>query len=84
MTRDKPKPGPHGHPDADADAHALDTADTDTADTDTLTVAVLRGYLRRWKWEVGQFFDGVGPDSTDDELLEIADKHPMFRITTKP
>ena len=24
---------------------------------------ILRAYLRRWKWEVGQFFDGVGPDS---------------------
>src|SRR5690349_15122013 len=24
---------------------------------------VLRAYLRRWKWEVGQFFDGVGPDA---------------------
>ena len=29
--------------------------------------AVLRAYLRRWKFEVGMFFDGVGPDSTDEE-----------------
>jgi deazaflavin-dependent oxidoreductase (nitroreductase family) len=42
--------------------------------------AVLRPYLRRWKWEVGQFFDGVGPDSTDDELLAIAPNHPVFEI----
>jgi deazaflavin-dependent oxidoreductase (nitroreductase family) len=41
---------------------------------------ILRPYLRRWKWEVGQFFDGVGPDSTDDELLEIAPNHPVFEI----
>jgi deazaflavin-dependent oxidoreductase (nitroreductase family) len=41
---------------------------------------VLRRYLRRWKWEVGQFFDGVGPDSTDDELLAIAPNHPVFEI----
>ena len=42
--------------------------------------AILRPYLRRWKWEVGQFFDGVGPDSTDDELLAIAANHPVFEI----
>ena len=42
--------------------------------------AVLRPYLRRWKWEVGQFFDGVGPDSTDAELLAIAHDHPVFEI----
>ena len=44
--------------------------------------AVLRSYLRRWKWEVGQFFDGVGPDSTDDQLLVIAPNHPVFEIRT--
>jgi len=43
---------------------------------------VLRAYLRRWKWEVGQFFGGVGPDSTADELARIAPDHPVFRITT--
>ena len=24
---------------------------------------LLRAYLEKWKWEVGAFFDGVGPDS---------------------
>jgi deazaflavin-dependent oxidoreductase (nitroreductase family) len=43
--------------------------------------AVLRAYLKRWKWEVGQFFGGVGPDSADDELRRIAPDHPVFRIT---
>lgn len=43
-------------------------------------VDVLRAYLTRWKMEVGQFFDGVGPDSTDDELRVIAPKHPVFRL----
>lgn len=47
---------------------------------DALLTTVLRAYLRRWKWEVGQFFDGVGPDSTDDELLAAAPKHPIFHI----
>ena len=44
--------------------------------------AILRPYLQRWKWEVGQFFDGVGPDSSDDELLAIAASHPVFEIHT--
>jgi deazaflavin-dependent oxidoreductase (nitroreductase family) len=42
--------------------------------------AVLRAYLKRWKAEVGVFFDGVGPDSSQEELLAIAPKHPVFRI----
>ena len=50
---------------------------------DERVVPVLRAYLRRWKWEVGQFFDGVGPDSTDDELRAIAPKHPIFAIQTR-
>lgn len=41
---------------------------------------ILRAYLRRWKWEVGQFFGGVGPDSTSDEIARIAPDHPVFRI----
>ena len=41
---------------------------------------ILRQYLRRWKWEVGQFFDGVGPDSTDAELRAIAPNYPVFEI----
>ena len=47
-------------------------------------VDVLRGYLRRWKAEVGVFFDGVGPDSTDDQIRAIADKHPVFQLETAP
>lgn len=43
-------------------------------------VAPLRAYLRRWKAEVGVFFDGVGPDSPDDELAAIAGRHPVFRL----
>jgi len=42
---------------------------------------ILRAYLRRWKWEVGQFFDGIGPDATDDELLAVAPQYPVFAIT---
>ena len=39
---------------------------------------VLRAYLKRWKFEVGAFFDGVGPDSSEEELLAAASKHPVF------
>jgi hypothetical protein len=41
---------------------------------------VLRAYLKRWKIEVGAFFDGVGPDSSDAEILAIAAKHPAFEV----
>ena len=47
---------------------------------DDQKVGILRDYLRRWKMEVGVFFDGVGPDSTDEELAAIAPKHPVFLV----
>jgi deazaflavin-dependent oxidoreductase (nitroreductase family) len=43
---------------------------------------LLRAYLKRWKWEVGAFFGGVGPDSPDSELRRIAPDHPVFRIAS--
>jgi deazaflavin-dependent oxidoreductase (nitroreductase family) len=43
-------------------------------------VPILRAYLVKWKWEVGTFFGGTGPDSTDAELLAIAPDHPVFKI----
>jgi len=51
----------------------------EVADADD-KVDVLRGYLRRWKAEVGVFFDGVGPDSTSEEIRDIAHKHPVFLL----
>ena len=47
---------------------------------DAEKVAVLRAYLKRWKWEVGVFFGGVGPDASDEELARTAPDHPVFRI----
>jgi deazaflavin-dependent oxidoreductase (nitroreductase family) len=41
---------------------------------------VLRAYLKRWKFEVGVFFDGVGPDSSEEELRGASPKHPVFRL----
>lgn len=43
---------------------------TELADVDK--APVLRDYLKRRKFEVGQFFDGVGANASDDELLRIA------------
>jgi deazaflavin-dependent oxidoreductase (nitroreductase family) len=42
--------------------------------------ALLRAYLEKWKWEVGVFFDGVGPEASEDELRRIGPDHPAFRI----
>ena len=47
---------------------------------DAEKVPVLRAYLKRWKLEVGVFFDGVGPDADDKELARIAPNHPVFRV----
>ncbi|MCT9140287.1 nitroreductase family deazaflavin-dependent oxidoreductase [Streptomyces violarus] len=52
---------------------------TEVADDDK--TPVLRAYLKRWKAEVGVFFNGVGPDSPGDELRRIAPDHPVFEIT---
>ena len=42
---------------------------------------LLRAYLEHWAWEVGAFFDGVGPKASEEELREIAPRHPVFRLT---
>ncbi|MEJ8278355.1 nitroreductase family deazaflavin-dependent oxidoreductase [Pseudonocardia spirodelae] len=43
-----------------------------------VAVPVLRDYLRRWAWEVGAFFDGVGADAADDEIAAVLHRHPVF------
>jgi len=47
-------------------------------------VPVLRAYLKRWKAEVGVFFDGASADSSDEELAAIAPRHPVFRLEPAP
>lgn len=42
---------------------------------------LLRAYLKRWKFEVGVFFGGVGPESSEEDLRRIAPDHPVFRLT---
>ena len=56
---------------------------TATEITDDDKPPILRDYLRRWKWEVGAFFEGTGADSSDEELRCIAPKHPIFRIQAR-
>ena len=43
---------------------------------------VLRAYLKRWKAEVGVFFEGVGADSSEEELRGAAPRHPVFRLSS--
>ncbi|HLI45267.1 MAG TPA: nitroreductase family deazaflavin-dependent oxidoreductase [Acidimicrobiales bacterium] len=49
--------------------------------SDDEKIPVLRAYLRRWKVEVGVFFDGVGPESSDEEIAAIAPRHPVFSLS---
>jgi deazaflavin-dependent oxidoreductase (nitroreductase family) len=44
---------------------------------------ILREYLRKWKWEVGAFFDGVDADSPEEDVRRIAPDHPIFRISAQ-
>jgi deazaflavin-dependent oxidoreductase (nitroreductase family) len=56
--------------------HATELADEEK-------VQVLREYLRRWKAEVGVFFDGASASSSDEELAAIAPRHPAFRLVAE-
>ncbi|NUS44299.1 MAG: nitroreductase family deazaflavin-dependent oxidoreductase [Mycobacteriaceae bacterium] len=51
---------------------------TEIANADKLPT--LREYLRKWGWEVGQFFPGLPKNPSDAELAEIAPGVPVFRI----
>jgi deazaflavin-dependent oxidoreductase (nitroreductase family) len=54
--------------------HAIEVADGDK-------VPILRAYLKKWKAEVGVFFEGVSGQSSDEEIAAIAPKHPVFALT---
>ena len=55
---------------------------TEVVDADK--VPILRAYLKRWKAEVGVFFDGVSAQSEEAELVRIAPDHPVFRVALEP
>ncbi len=47
---------------------------------DAEKLEILRAYLRKWSWEVGAFFSGVGATASEADLQRIAPDHPIFRI----
>ncbi|MDX6617889.1 MAG: hypothetical protein QOK36_275 [Gaiellales bacterium] len=48
--------------------------------TDDEKPPVLRAYLKRWKAEIGVFFEGVDANATDEQLRQIAPGYPVFRL----
>ncbi|MEO3937421.1 nitroreductase family deazaflavin-dependent oxidoreductase [Dermatophilaceae bacterium Soc4.6] len=46
-------------------------------------VAVIREYLRKWGWEVGQFVEGLTARSDDARILEVAPDFPVFRLAPR-
>ncbi|QRP46465.1 nitroreductase family deazaflavin-dependent oxidoreductase [Amycolatopsis sp. FDAARGOS 1241] len=48
--------------------------------TDDEKPALLRAYLKRWKFEVGVFFDGVDAKAPEAKLREIAPGYPVFEV----
>ena len=48
--------------------------------SDDEKLPILRAYLKRWKIEVGVFFQGVDADSPEQELRRVAPDHPVFLI----
>jgi deazaflavin-dependent oxidoreductase (nitroreductase family) len=53
---------------------------TATEVADDAKPAILRAYLKKWKFEVGVFFDGVDAKAPEEKLREIAPGYPIFRI----
>jgi len=53
---------------------------TATEIADDAKPAILRQYLKKWKFEVGVFFDGVNAKAPEAKLREIAPGYPIFRI----
>lgn len=58
------------------DFTAVEVADADKA-------PIIRAYLRAWAFEVGKFFDGITADSSDAELLAVAEGFPVFELTVR-
>ena len=53
---------------------------TATEVADDAKPAILRAYLKKWKIEVGVFFDGVDAKAPEEKLRAIAPGYPIFRI----
>jgi deazaflavin-dependent oxidoreductase (nitroreductase family) len=48
--------------------------------SDDVKPPILKEYVRRWKWEVGAFFEGIDANSSAEQLAGIAGGFPVFRI----
>ena len=68
--------GGRGHAPARPATRAVRRAELDDDEKPPL----LRAYLKRWKAEIGVFFEGVGPDAAEAELRRIAPGYPVFRL----
>ncbi|MFE4537383.1 nitroreductase/quinone reductase family protein [Streptomyces scopuliridis] len=55
---------------------------TATEIPDSEKLPILRAYLKRWGWEVNQYFQGVTAKSSDEEIIAAAPDHPVFLIRT--
>ncbi len=53
---------------------------TATEIADDAKLPILREYLRKWGWEVGQFFEGIDKSATDEQLTAVAAGFPAFRV----
>ena len=47
---------------------------------DEQKIPILRAYLKRWKLEVGVFFQGVSAESPEGDVRRIAPDHPVFLV----
>jgi deazaflavin-dependent oxidoreductase (nitroreductase family) len=48
---------------------------------DDAKAPILRAYLKVWKSEMEKFFEGVGPDSSEEQIRAEAVHHPVFKVT---
>lgn len=51
---------------------------TEIADSEKLPL--IRHYIDRWAWEVSSLM-GIDADASDEELRDIAPRHPAFKLT---
>ncbi|MEO6027513.1 MAG: nitroreductase family deazaflavin-dependent oxidoreductase [Candidatus Binatia bacterium] len=47
---------------------------------DSAKPPILRVYLEKWAFEVNQFFQGVGADAPEADIVRIAPGYPVFVI----
>jgi deazaflavin-dependent oxidoreductase (nitroreductase family) len=48
-----------------------------------IAAPLLQAYLRRWKAEVGRYFDDLSADSPLDDFVAAAPSYPVFALDTE-